>query len=301
MNDLVSIIIPTYNRPYKLERAIESTLNQTYSNIETIIVDDNDPSSKFRSETEKIMAKYVSNERVKYIKHSMNMNGSVARNTGFKASSGDYIMYLDDDDEFLPNKVENQLIKLKSLDESWGACYTQFIRLKNGKLFDKSIETREGDLSFDLLSRNLFVQAGSNLMIRRKVVESVNGFDESFYRNQDLEFLLRIMKNYKLAYVPILGLKHHITQKKLSRTFDEITDHFLENFSTNISELNDNQYKKFNQLISLQRIRAYFKKREILKILKIMKSNKIGILIVVRYFFHLLIRRIRKQIGPFHI
>jgi len=101
-----------------------------------------------------------------YIKHDINRNGSVARNTGFKNSHGDYIMYLDDDDEFLPNKVEAQVRCLENLDDSWGLCYTNFMRKFKGKVLDYSCEKREGRLFTDALMRNLFIQPGSNLMIR---------------------------------------------------------------------------------------------------------------------------------------
>ena len=79
---MVSVIIPTYKRADYLTRAIDSVLNQTYNNIEIIVVDDNNSNSTDRKNTESIMQKYNENSKIKYIKHSKNMNGSAARNTG---------------------------------------------------------------------------------------------------------------------------------------------------------------------------------------------------------------------------
>ena len=133
MNKLVSVIIPTYKRPETLKRAVDSVLNQTYENIEVIVADDNGIGTEFGLATEAVMKEYASDPRVKYVQHEVNINGSAARNTGFRASSGDYIMLLDDDDEFTPVKVKAQVEKLESLDESWGVCYTSFIRVFGDK------------------------------------------------------------------------------------------------------------------------------------------------------------------------
>ena len=81
---LVSIVIPTYSRPLYLKRCIESVLNQTYSNIEIFVVDDNNPDTEFRRDTEKIMSEYLNHKNVTYLQHECNKNGSAARNTGWK-------------------------------------------------------------------------------------------------------------------------------------------------------------------------------------------------------------------------
>ena len=94
----VSVIIPTFKRPGELGRAINSVLAQTYSNIEVVVVDDNNDGDEFRKETELFMKRFESNDRVKYIKHTKNQNGSAARNTGIANSDGEFIAFLDDDD-----------------------------------------------------------------------------------------------------------------------------------------------------------------------------------------------------------
>src|SRR5690606_21643920 len=128
---IVSVIIPTYNRPERLTRAINSVLDQTYKNIEVLVVDDNNPHTDFRKETEIVMRKYKDNDQVKYIKHPRNKNGAAARNTGIQASAGKYIAFLDDDDEFLPNRIEKLVNKMETLEESWGVCYTGYKKINS--------------------------------------------------------------------------------------------------------------------------------------------------------------------------
>lgn len=105
----VSIVIPTYKRADKLNRALESCLKQTYENIEIIVVDDNVEGSSYRNETEKTMKKYLEQKKVKYIKMKKNGGGAAARNFGIDNATGDYIAFLDDDDEFVYNKIEKHL------------------------------------------------------------------------------------------------------------------------------------------------------------------------------------------------
>lgn len=106
---LVSVVIPTYSRNITLTRAIDSVLAQTHQNLEIIVVDDNPPDSEWRVSTQKLMQQYTDNEKIRYIQNAKNMGGSGARNVGIKAAKGEYIAFLDDDDEYFPEKVEKQL------------------------------------------------------------------------------------------------------------------------------------------------------------------------------------------------
>lgn len=296
--NLVSIIIPTYQRPLKLERAINSVLTQSYKQLEVIIVDDNDSGSTERKETEELMSKYIGDSRVKYVKHEFNKNGSAARNTGFKNSVGSYIMFLDDDDEFLPKKVEEQFKCLENLNEEWGACYCKYQRKKNGKIVMKSAENREGNLYFEVLCRNLFIHAGSNLMIRRNVFEELKGFDETFQRNQDIEFAVRLLKKYKLAFVDELGLSVNIHDNPEGRGIDvvKVTEHYLENLKVFIKDLEPDEYKQFEEMINLQILRYHLlNSKEYRKVFEMIKNKKVNVYNVFKYINHLLYRKITKK------
>lgn len=304
MNELVSVIIPTYKRADTLTRSIDSVLNQSYQNIEIIVVDDNNPNSKERLETENAMNTYSYNKAVKYIKHEFNKNGAAARNTGFKKSNGKYIMFLDDDDEFLPDKVKFQVECLQEKDESWGACYTRYIRMRNGKVFLRSTEKREGNLLVEELKRNLFVAAGSNLMIRRSVVEELNGFNESFKRNQDQEFLSRLLLKYKLAYANIEGAIIHLHDNMNANSvdFDELTKQYLETFSDIISKLEKKDQMEIIRMINLQRLRKKLSESgKRIEALNMLRSKEVRLWDASLYFLHLLNRKITKTSYGFEL
>jgi glycosyltransferase involved in cell wall biosynthesis len=212
-NELVSIIIPTYKRSANLSRAIKSVLNQTYKNIEIIVVDDNDSDSKYRNETEQVMLRYKENKNVKYIKHEKNRNGAAARNTGIKYASGEYIAFLDDDDEFSPQKIELQIKKLESLDNSWGGVYCGYQIYENNICISKNQILIEGNLKRDVLLKKATICAGSTLLIKKKVIDELKGFDESFDRHQDLELLIRFFRNYRLAMTQEILVNIHRCHK----------------------------------------------------------------------------------------
>lgn len=296
MSKLVSVIIPTYNRPETVKRAVDSVLNQTYDNIEVIVCDDNGIGTEAGIKTANVMSEYSENAKVKYVQHEVNINGSAARNTGFRASRGDYVMFLDDDDEFLPEKVSTQLARMESLDESWGACYADYIKIsEDGKsIIAKSKEKCEGELLIEELKRNLFISAGSNLMIRRFVVEEIGGFDETFVRNQDQEFLVKILKKYKLAYAPVLGLIVHAHKRALKKfSFEEVTASFLNKFKNDIESLGDRKYEVY-KMIDLQRFRIFLRKKDFKNAFSLIKTKRVSIFEVFSYFMHLAHRKIFK-------
>lgn len=301
VNDkLVSVIIPTYKRPDTLTRAINSVISQTYNNIEIIVVDDNDPETAEREKTRLVMNQYENIVTVKYIEHPYNKNGAAARNTGFRVARGDYIAFLDDDDEFLPNKVEKQVQCLESIDKIWGACYTNYIRKYGDKIYSRSLENREGFLLKEELMRNLWVAAGSNLMVRRTVVEHVGGFDESFKRNQDVEFLVKILKNYKLAHVPIEGLVVYMHDEHKNKIdFNLLTKQFIDTFKSEIESFSNNDQSDIYQMLNLQVYRYYLTSRQYKHAIKMITTKKISCLNGIMYLFHLLYRRITKKSKPY--
>lgn len=297
MEKLVSVVIPTYKRPDTLGRAINSVLAQTYGNIEVIVVDDNGNETQGRQLTEQFMQHYATNSKVKYIKHEINKNGSAARNSGIRASKGDYIMFLDDDDEFFSDKVKAQVGCLESRDSSWGACYTKNVRCKNGKIIKRSANELEGDLLVEALGRNLFLSAGSNLMVRREIVEKIGGFDETFPRNQDLEFLVKILMISKLAFVNVTGLmvhEHPCEARKM--TFDKLTELYLSRFYNVIDTLDEKSKKRIMKLINLQLFRMkIMSKKDMGKGFNMILKGEVNIFALIHYLFHLCYRKISKK------
>ena len=238
---LVSVIIPTYSRPVYLKRAINSALNQTYKNIEVIVVDDNEPESNYRIETEKLILEFFENTRVKYIKHSKNKNGAAARNTGLRESKGVYIALLDDDDEFLPKKLERQVEILNKLDNSYGGVYCNYQQLLGDKIISKYINIEEGNILESLLLCNNSICGGSTLLIRKTVLEELNGFDTSFLRHQDWELLVRFFRKYKLGISEDILVNIHMDSRinvMLSKKAILAKEKFLDTFKVDIESFN---------------------------------------------------------------
>ena len=298
---LVSVIIPTYSRPVFLQRCINSVLNQSYTNIEIIVVDDNDPNTEARIDTENMMLKYRDIQNILYIKHDKNMNGAAARNTGFKASHGKYITFLDDDDVIADTKIEKQVLCLESLDSSWGMCYTGYQLIKEHGDNQISSEKRNGDCYIDALMRTMFMGSGSNLFLRKCVVEEIDGYDESFQRNQDIEFLVRACENYKIAYIDEVLLTIYQEGNRTVRSFDQIDGyalHYLNKMTCRIEKLNPKDKERVIAVISLERFRVAIMKKKYPMGLKILKDNRVKIKYIFKYFKYLIDRKItRKSYG----
>ena len=241
MDGLVSVIIPTYLRPTNLCRAIDSVLNQTYKNIEIIVVDDNGKGSYNQIETRKVITPYLCLVNFSYLVHEENRNGAVARNTGLKYSHGEYIAFLDDDDEFLPSKIELQVNALKNLDESWGGCYCNTNLIGRRKVCLNDDES--GNLTEGMLLGNIRFNS-SSLLLRKSVCVELNGFDESFIRHQDWEFMIRFFRSYKL-YLPTrecllnryIGIMSSHSNDPKGIDFLCIKKRFLSKFESDIKSL----------------------------------------------------------------
>ena len=176
MKDLITIIIPTYKRSEMLDRAINSVLNQTYQNFEILIVDDNNPNTEYRKDTEKFMKRYKDNHKIRYIKMEKNGGGAAARNFGIKNAKGKYIAFLDDDDEYLPEKLEKQLRFM--VDNKLDASFSNELILdENGFLkYKKEYKKFRKDeiLKYHLTEKIIGPQT---FMYKKKVLDEINGFD----------------------------------------------------------------------------------------------------------------------------
>lgn len=235
----ISVIIPTFKRVGMLGRAIDSVLEQTYKLVEVIVVDDNDEESTYRKETEEFMKIYSSNSRVVYLKHKKNKNGAAARNTGILFSSAEYIAFLDDDDEFLPQKLEKQIKKISELPNAWGGVYCGCDFFVNNKLIKKVNNLPDGNLKKELLMMKNSIYGGSTLLLRRNILMELGGFDETFIRHQDWELLVRFFRKYKVAFVNEalvnIHLDSNINRPNASK-LQEVKNKFLQEFEQDIKE-----------------------------------------------------------------
>lgn len=193
--------MPTYKRSEKLLRAIDSVLNQTYSNLELLLVNDNEPLDAYTQQLKTRVAKYSDDKRFKLILQEKHINGAVARNIGIKQANGQYIAFLDDDDWWEKNKLEEQVKTLRSLDDTWGGVSCKFTLYdKNGNIIGKTRKYKDGYIYKDILNLMSDVATGT-LLLRHDYFDTTRYFDEKLLRHQDLQLLVDFTSKYKLKEV----------------------------------------------------------------------------------------------------
>ena len=203
MSPLVSIVIPTFNRKSLLLEAIESCLNQTWSNCEVIVVDDG--SSDGTSDlVEKRLRTLWPSSRVQYVRQQ-NAGASSARNHGFKLASGVYIQFLDSDDLLLPAKLAKQIEVLEQQQNTEAACCYCYgtVGIEPGFISDLSCSqigshaTDPRALIRELCSRIVHGMQTSAPLWRRSFLKKHAGWREDISLGDDLEFHIRLLANSK--------------------------------------------------------------------------------------------------------
>ena len=279
---MISTIITTYGGGSELQRAVDSVLSQTYQDIEVIVVDDNNPDTDARLRTEKVMQKYELDSRVKYLKHEKNKNGAAARNTGINASTGEYVSFLDDDDYYLPRRFECILHKLE-VSHDFVGVYTG-VEIQDGNGVAVSTIRPKQNLSIrELLLNEMAIGTGSNIFVRTSVARQVHGFDESFIRRQDIEFIIRVCECGKVGYIEdclviksVNGVANHPKYERMKLVINQFENKFKKQveglgeqknsfycsqyrtlFNIALYEHNSTEIKEAMYLIKKQRILAF--------------------------------------------
>ena len=135
---LVSVVIPTFNRSAVIIRAINSVFNQTFKDYELIIVDDGSSDDTYES-----LKLFIDTKKIKYFRQN-NLGVSAARNLGVKNANGQFVAFLDSDDEWLPHKL-NEQIKYLSNNPDIKIVYSDEIWIRNGKRVNqKAIHKKSG-------------------------------------------------------------------------------------------------------------------------------------------------------------
>ncbi len=289
MDIKVSVIIPTYKRSEDIQRAVDSVLAQTIDSFEVIVVDDNGVSTEGGEKTAQKMAKYADDSRVIYCRHEENKNGAAARNTGIAAAHGKYIAFLDDDDVFRPERLQKMYDRMETLDDSWGACYTGYVKHMPNGTEQYSGEKGEGDLYVQALMRALYIGTGSNLFFRRSVIEDIGLFDVSFRRNQDLEYLARVLKKYKMAYVDEVLMDAIYDIRTTHMTFEQCWErekNFREKFSCHLEALTPIHKREVLIMYEIDWIRMCISRKKFGEAVKTAMRAKIPLKVYWRYFLY---------------
>lgn len=273
LNDqLVSVIITTYKREKAmLGRAIDSVLNQTYKNHELIVVDDNDDINISNNVKKLIEEK---NERehkdIKLVCYGKNMGLPYARNAGLKIAKGEFIAFLDDDDQWLDRKLELQINKFNQCSEGTGIVYCSAIVEKDNETKIRKAQYR-GDINDKLIYGNL-IGSPSFSLIKRECFDFAGGFDEDkrLKAKEDHDLWLRICKRYKVDYVdqPLAIYDAH-SGDKMSLRYGNFLEaelyffekhkeefiHFPDSFSHRLAVIGEYYYR----LHDLDNARRYYK------------------------------------------
>ena len=192
----VSVIIPTYNRPAQLRRAIASVLAQTFCDFEVIIVDDCSPGDATRA-----IAESANDARVRYVRQPKNTKVSAARNRGIREARGEYLAFLDDDDEWVATKLEKQLQVFRYSTVPLGAVgcgRTDYLENTTEVL----VPAFRGWIFRDLLARRVRGYSAPLIIVRRYRGEPDIYFDENIPALEDLDYCLRVAQRRPLDFVP---------------------------------------------------------------------------------------------------
>lgn len=199
----VSVIIPTYNRTSLLIEAVQSVLSQSYNDLECIIVDDGS-----EEDTASVIDQSI-DPRIKYVEHNQNKGASAARNTGIEQAQGEFIAFLDDDDEWMPEKLEKQVELMRRRSDDFGLvyCWMDYYEYPDNK-YKKVRPTLSGNIFEEMLDRQR-IGNSSTLLVRSEVIDRIGGFDESLPRGNDGDFIRRVARKYKIDYVPKVLVKYY--------------------------------------------------------------------------------------------
>lgn len=200
MNPLISAIIPTFNRAKAVRRAIESCLNQTYQDLEVLVVDDHSSDDTAR------VVNDFSDKRLKYFFHEKNSGPASSRNTGIRNSQGEFIAFLDSDDEWVKDKIRRQVAtfeKFRTDEKNIGLVFVNGYDETQKRRFISNamsgiVYSPQEDAFYPL---RVLICPPSSWMLSRRVIIDVGFFDERMYNWDDGDYLARVAYKYDIYFL----------------------------------------------------------------------------------------------------
>lgn len=254
------MIVPTYNRAHLISRSIRSVLSQTFTDLELILVDDGSIDN-----TRKVVEGFQKADgRVRYV-HQDN-SGAPARpkNLGIKISLGEYIAFLDDDDEWLSDKLEKQLSLFENspkLKLGLVGCGVAVLNAKGDKLYEFKMPKTD-DYIAELLRRN-FIFTSSCVVVKKEVFKNIGLHDERFRMGDDWDMWVRIAQNYAFDFVHEPLTKYYRHENNASKLLSE---------ENRIGEY-ENEFEKYKHLFRRYPL-IYSKRLVALGHMYLLSSNK---------------------------
>lgn len=193
MSELISVIIPCYNRKEQISESLESVLRQSYENIEVIVVDDGSTDG-----TEEMFADYP-DMRVRYLRYTPNRGACYARNYGAERAGGDIIAFQDSDDIWHEDKLEKQYVHLCETGADMVFCGMNRVSTDGSAYYFPVHSFGPAHATEQLLAEN---RVGTqNILMKKSAWKDVR-FDEDFRRYQDWDFAIRVSLKHSMAYLP---------------------------------------------------------------------------------------------------
>lgn len=219
VSPIVSVVLPTQGRPVEFRRAVESVCQQSYENFELIVIDGSE--NEYPSD---VITDLNPSYTTTIIQETEAKGVSAARNMAIRASEGQYIAFLDDDDEWESSKIEKQVRVLKDTT-AVGVAYTGNRKVgPDGKTRATSTPSAEGDVTRRLLFGSLF-GTFSTLTMEQELVDEVGLLDESLRAREDWDYYLRLSQATEFRAVPEpLVIKHTGDYEQLSDDFEAIEE-----------------------------------------------------------------------------
>jgi glycosyltransferase involved in cell wall biosynthesis len=244
-NELISVIIPCYNSEKTINRAIDSVINQSYKNLEILVIDDGSTDN-----TRNIINNYIKNDtRIKYFYLDNSGGPSLPSNFGVDKSEGEFVAFLDHDDEWALNKLERQLNLIKSDQIDFVSCFTYFVNTITG-FSDRVIIKKYLNYKNIILEKN-FILSLSSILMKKKVFCDIGGFDERLKGIQDWDLYIRLfVKGYQFGFIDNYLLYNYKQENSLSLKFSE--DKFIKETSI--------IYKKNEEFYSSKKIKSNYLK-----------------------------------------
>ena len=195
----ISVIIPTYNRKKYIKRAIDSVIRQSYKPFEIIVIDDGSTDGTY----ELIKQSYSSSQIS--LKKQKNKGVSAARNKGVKLANGDWIAFLDSDDEWFENKLELQVREIKK--SKTFICHTNEIWIRNGIRVNQMKKHQKYGGAIFKKCLDMCRISPSSVMIHRRIFDEIGLFDEDLIICEDYDLWLRISSKYPVLYLDSMLIK----------------------------------------------------------------------------------------------
>ena len=265
---LISVVIPTYNRAHLIKRSATSVLNQTYKNLELIIVDDGS------TDNTKEVIDSLNDKRIVYVKQA-NQGVSTARNNGVAIAKGEYIAFHDSDDVWHLDKLEKQIQAIQNNNADFVFC--KILKIGNLMKREEPKYIKEGFLPKNILPFNLFPQSS----LGKAEIFKSNIFDKTIQGIEDFDLAIRIQKKYSIYCINDALVDYYLQEDSLSlncerrindlKTIINKNDNFLTTYSPKSLEL-----LAYNFLYAVFGIKDSKKRKDALSfILTISNSTKI--------------------------